>query len=102
MSEQAEHLKSSLASVTRLQQSDSRADSHMFTSQADSLLHGYQALLAQVLAAHFAKPKRWRTLMSYKGSHVVLVQKVSSLTCMCHCTDPAHNQEQVAFFTEFF
>ncbi len=48
--EQAEHLKISLLNMTSLQDqdSDSRAQSHMFTSQADSLLHRYQALLAQV------------------------------------------------------
>ena len=50
--EQGEHLKSSPAAVARLQQRDNQAQSQVFSSQADSLLHGYQALLAQVIALH--------------------------------------------------
>lgn len=50
--EQGEHLKSSLATVARLQHRDNQAQSHAFSSQADSLLQGYQALLAQVHALH--------------------------------------------------
>jgi len=46
--EQAEHLKISLAAVTNLQHSDIPAHTHVFNSQADSLLHRYQAVLAQV------------------------------------------------------
>lgn len=46
--EQAEHLKISLAAVTKLQHSDIDAHTHVFNIQADSLLHRYQALLAQV------------------------------------------------------
>ena len=50
LGEQSEHLKSSLATVAHLQQRDDQAQSHVFSSQADSLMHGYQALLAQVSA----------------------------------------------------
>ncbi|KAA6423576.1 MAG: hypothetical protein FRX49_06636 [Trebouxia sp. A1-2] len=45
--EQAEHLKISLAAVTNLQHSDIHAHIHVFNSQANSLLHRYQAVLAQ-------------------------------------------------------
>ncbi|DBB13069.1 TPA: hypothetical protein ACH3X3_005801 [Trebouxia sp. C0006] len=45
--EQAEHLKISLAAVTNLQHSDIAAHTDVFNTQADSLLHRYQALLAQ-------------------------------------------------------
>ena len=48
--EQGQHLKSSLAALTGLQKSDNRAQMR-FTSQADSLLHGYQTLLAQVASS---------------------------------------------------
>lgn len=50
--EQGEQFKSSLAAVARLQERDHEAQGHAFSSQADSLLHGYQALLAQVSALH--------------------------------------------------
>ncbi|KAL0029949.1 hypothetical protein WJX77_009324 [Trebouxia sp. C0004] len=45
--EQAEHIKISLAAVINLQHSDIHAHTHVFNTQADSLLHRYQAVLAQ-------------------------------------------------------
>ena len=51
MQEQGEHLKSTLAALAELQDSNSESRRCLrltWTNQADGMLHRYQALLAQV------------------------------------------------------
>ncbi|KAL0021411.1 hypothetical protein WJX79_003137 [Trebouxia sp. C0005] len=81
--EQAEHLKISLAAVTNLQHSDIHAHIHVFNSQANSLLHRYQAVLAQASGndAVAGRNQANKTIRAVQGMHFAATYSGSRVAC---------------------